>query len=91
MRVHLSVEGDVIREATFETYPCPGCQACGKAIVELDSGKSCQEASRVRHENPVRRVGPLPKHRQICYGLAVLALSEALKQIGNQGGTSWPS
>jgi hypothetical protein len=46
------------------------------------SGKSVQEARDIRHGDLVGRVGPLPRYRQICYGLAVLALSEAVKEFG---------
>jgi NifU-like protein involved in Fe-S cluster formation len=76
--LRLVVEGDVIRSATYETYPCPGCQACGRAIVALSKGKTLSEARALKHEDVVRAVGPLPKHRQICYGLAILALADAL-------------
>jgi NifU-like protein involved in Fe-S cluster formation len=73
--------GGIIREARYETYQCPGCQACGQAIVALVTGKSLAEARAIRHEDVVQRVGPLTKHRQICYGLAVLALDDALNQL----------
>ncbi len=82
MRVTLGVESGILREATFETYQCPGCVACGQAIVAMVSGKSLQEARGVKHDDLVGRVGPLPRHRQICYGLALLALLDALNQFG---------
>ena len=82
MRVTLCVENGAIREAHFETYQCPGCIACGQAIVAMVSGKSVQEAGAIKHGDLVGRVGPLPRHRQICYGLALLALSEALNELG---------
>jgi len=82
MRITLGVAEGVVREAAYETYQCPGCVACGRAIVEMVSGKPLAEASALKYDDLVRRVGPLAKHRQICYGLAVLALSEALKLLG---------
>jgi NifU-like protein involved in Fe-S cluster formation len=81
MRVTLGVENGIIREATYETYQCPGCHACGKAICEWVVGKGLDEAKGITHPMLVDRVGPLPRHRQICYGLTLLALSEALNQI----------
>lgn len=80
MTVTLQVTDGLIREATFDTYPCPGSVACGKSICELASGKSLDEARAIRHEHLLERVGPLPAYRRHCYGLALLALSEALKQ-----------
>ena len=81
MRVTLVAEGGVIREASYETYQCPGCVACGQAMVAMTSGKTLQEAGAIRHDDLVLRVGPLPRHRQICYGLTLFALDEALKKL----------
>jgi NifU-like protein involved in Fe-S cluster formation len=63
--VTLLVTGGIIQEAAYQTYQCPGCQACGQAIVALVIGKSLSDARALRHEDVVRRVGPLAKHRQI--------------------------
>jgi NifU-like protein involved in Fe-S cluster formation len=81
MDVHLTVIAGVIREATFETYQCPGCHACGRSICELTLGKTLEEAQGITHPILVSRVGLLPRHRQICYGLALLALSDALEKL----------
>jgi NifU-like protein involved in Fe-S cluster formation len=80
--VTLVVEGDFVRRATYETYQCPGCHACGKAVCDLVTGKSLTEAHAVNWDVVAQRVGPLAKHRQICYGLAVVALAEALRHLG---------
>src|SRR5262245_59068593 len=80
MKVHLAVTGGIIRDAAYETYQCPGCTACGKALCEMIAGSSLEAAQAVKHAGLVARVGPLPRHRQICYGLALLALVDALKQ-----------
>lgn len=79
MKVHLSVDHGIISEATFETYQCPGCVACGKAICEMARGKRIKEATEITHAALVERVGALEPHRRICYGLALLALADALE------------
>jgi NifU-like protein involved in Fe-S cluster formation len=81
--VTLVVEGEVIRKATYETYQCPGCHACGKAVCELVTGKSVAEAGLVSRDQVAERVGPLAKHRQICYSLAAVALAEALRSLNS--------
>ena len=82
MRITLGMDADVVREAAYETYQCPGCVACGQGMVALVKDRPLNEVRGIRHEHLVARVGPLPKHRQICYGLTVLALDEALKKLG---------
>jgi len=81
----LDVVDGVIREASYETYQCPGAHACGKAICSLVRGKSAAEAAEITHPILLEQVGPLPANRRICYGLALLALSDALDQM-NSGG-----
>jgi NifU-like protein involved in Fe-S cluster formation len=81
MILHLTIVNRAVREATYETYQCPGCVACGKAICEMILGKSLENVREVNHPALVERVGPLPRHRAICYGLAVLALADALKHV----------
>ncbi len=81
--LRLRVNEAAIVEAAYETYQCPGCHACGKAICELVTGKSIEEAQAIRHELVVSRVGPLPLHRRHCYGLGGLALADALRHLGD--------
>lgn len=76
--IRLTIVGERVSSATFESYPCPGGHACGKAICELATGLSLAEAGEIKHATLAGRVGPLPRHRQAAYGLALLALSNAL-------------
>src|SRR5687767_8807750 len=62
MKIELHVVDDRVKEATYETYQCPGCHACGKALCGLVSGKTLEEARAVRHGDLVAVVGPLPAH-----------------------------
>lgn len=77
------VRDSIIREASYETYQCPGCHACGKAICELILGATLDAAGAIRHEQLADRVGSLPPHRRICYGLALLALADAIKKLSD--------
>lgn len=81
--IHLSLRivGDFVTQASYETYQCPGSVACGKAISEMVAGKRVAEARAIKHADLVNRVGPLPAHRQHCYGLTLLALADALRQL----------
>jgi len=81
LRISLAVESELIRQATYETYQCPGCVACGQAIVAMVLGRTIHEAEAIKHDDVVARVGPLAPHRRICYGLAVLALSDVVAKI----------
>jgi NifU-like protein involved in Fe-S cluster formation len=82
LHVTLQVSGEIIASASYETYQCPGCHACGKAISVMVAGKRLAQAAEITRPMVVEFVGPLAKHRQICYGLALLALDDALGQLG---------
>lgn len=79
--VKLSILGDLITSAAYETYQCPGCHACGEVLCELAKGKTVTSAREITRSTIAERVGPLPRHRQLCYGLAALALHDALKHV----------
>ena len=81
LHVLLRVVDGSISEASYETYQCVGCVACGKAIITLVTGKTVEQARALRYSDVVEQVGPLPRHRQVCYGLAIVALADALKQV----------
>jgi NifU-like protein involved in Fe-S cluster formation len=81
LNLTLHVAAGIILQASFETYQCPGCVACGQVLVTMLSRKRLADARTIRHEDVVSQVGPLPKHRQICYGLVILALDDALNQV----------
>jgi len=81
MRVTLHVSEGWILEASYETYQCPACHDCGRAVCELSRGTTVERAGEIRHEHIVEKVGPLPQSRSGCYGLAVLALSDALQRL----------
>ena len=86
MRLFLFVQGGIVREASYDTYLCPAAHECGKAVCELVRGKGVEEARQVDHEAVASRVGPLPRPKMFCYGLAVLALANALGQLRNAVG-----
>lgn len=76
--ISLTLGEGVIREATYETYQCPACHACGRAICELARGRGLQEARKITWDTVAEKVGPLPAAKRQCYSLALLALSDAL-------------
>jgi NifU-like protein involved in Fe-S cluster formation len=85
MRVALEVADGVIQHAAYETYQCPACHDCGKALCAMVTGRSVADAEAIDHAALAARVGPLPRAKAICYSLAVLALADALAQLAREG------
>ena len=84
LKVMLRVSEGAVDEAKYETYQCPACHDCGKAICELVKAKTLEEAGRVNWEAMVARVGVLPRDKRHCMTLALLALDEALKALKSE-------
>ena len=78
IRITLTLQGQVIQRASYETYPCPSCHATGKAVCELAEGRTVSGAGEIKWDQLVEKVGPLPRAKSHCYSLALLGLSGAL-------------
>ncbi len=70
-----------IAEIRFRAKGCVAAMACGSALTELVSGKSLDEARKVRREELVRTVGGLPPASSHAGHLAMDALAAVLGQI----------
>ena len=66
MRVTIEVQGGVIGHAAYETYLCPACHACGKALCAMVTGRSVADAKAIDRAALAARVGPLPRAKAIC-------------------------
>lgn len=81
MNVTLHVMGGVIQKATYETYLCPSCHDCGKAVCAMVLGRELAVTRGVNRVSVAARVGPLPRGKEICYSLAAAALADALGKL----------
>ena len=80
VRVQVLVEGDVIREARYQTYGCAPAIAAGSYLSEWVRGRSVGEAFGFTPARLEADLGGLPPRRRFCAALAVDALRQALDQ-----------
>ena len=80
--VCLCLAEGVVRGARCESFECSACHACGKAICRMVHGRTPDEARSITWDLLVQEVGePLPCGKRHCYGLALLALKDALIRL----------
>lgn len=79
-RVQVLLEGDVVREARFQTYGCAPAIAAGSYLTEWVRGRRVEEALKFAPADLVWELGGLPASRRFCAALAVDALRQALLQ-----------
>jgi len=81
LRLTLKISGDRISQARFKARGCVAAIACGSALTELATGKTLDEAQKLRREDINAAVGELPPASTHAAQLALDALSAALSVI----------
>jgi nitrogen fixation NifU-like protein len=80
LRLTLKISSGGISEIRFKAKGCVPAMACGSALTELVSGKTLDEARKLRRQDVISAVGGLPQVSTHAAQLAVDALSAALNQ-----------
>ena len=81
LRLSLKISEGRISAARFKAKGCVAAIACGSALTELITGKTLQEAQKLRREEVSAAVGGLPQASTHAAQLALDALSAALSHI----------
>jgi NifU-like protein involved in Fe-S cluster formation len=81
LRLYLDVDGDRIREASFELSGCAGLQACASCLTAMIKGLTMEEAMRIEVEDIVASLGGLPQAKMDCAELARDTLRKAVREL----------
>jgi len=81
IRLSARVEGGRIAAIRFRAKGCVPAMACGSALTELVSGKSLEDARRLKRETLIETVGGVPEASSHASHLAMDALAELLKKL----------
>jgi nitrogen fixation protein NifU and related proteins len=81
LRLSLKAIAGRITQAQFKAKGCVAAIACGSALTELITGKTLEEAQKLRREEVSAAVGGLPQASTHAAQLALDALSAALNRI----------
>ena len=79
LRLTLRIENSIITEARFRAQGCVPTVACGSALTEIVRGKSTTEARSLDSSAIIAVLGNIPQASMHAAGLALEALSSALK------------
>lgn len=81
LRLYLRFQESVIVEAQFQAYGCAPTLACGSALVEMISGMTQVEASRLTRHDIVHALGGLPARKTHAAALTIETLRSALESF----------
>ncbi|HZV00112.1 MAG TPA: iron-sulfur cluster assembly scaffold protein [Planctomycetota bacterium] len=80
MLFFLRVEGERIREASYQTYGCGPAIAAGSVVTERLQGASRVEVASLKEPVINEALGGLPAAKRHCSALAAQALEDALRR-----------
>jgi nitrogen fixation NifU-like protein len=84
MRFTIRVEGDIITGVRFQSYTCLVAVAACSLLTEMATGKTVEEAARIRPEVLAFGLGEVPPERMDRCELAVAALRNAIADYGRK-------
>ncbi len=79
LRLTLRINSGRIAQAKFKAKGCVASIACGSALTELISGKTLNEARKLRRQDLIAAVGGLPEASTHAVHLALDTLFAALR------------
>ncbi len=79
VKITLSIENEIIKDACFWTDGCGASIACGNMLTNMIKGKTMEEASAITSTKLIEILGGIPKEHTHCATLAVNTLREAIK------------
>jgi NifU-like protein involved in Fe-S cluster formation len=78
MTIVLTLDGETITGAKFQTYPCPAASACGNFVTTWAEGKTLSEIPNLTEEILVAFTGSMPLGREHLPGLSISTLRNCL-------------
>ncbi len=86
MKLMLRIDGDVIREARWQTVGCPAAIATSSIATELILGKDLTSVESLTREQIAEAAGGLPPSKLHCSVLAQDALRKAIRAYRARAG-----
>ena len=78
MEIFLSMNGEIVKDASYRTTGCASSSICGSFAAELAIGKSADEILDMTGETILNELGRFPQEEQHCAHLAITTVKEAI-------------
>ena len=79
MRLHLKLEGDLIKDVKFKTYGCGSAIASSTLFVDMLKGKTVEEAKQIKDKD-IAAALELPPIKLHCSVLAEASIRKAIEE-----------
>ena len=74
----LTVAGDTVAKASYETYGCPAAVACASLSAQIAPGRTISQLMQLEAADLERLLGGLPEGKGHCSMMAIQAIQRAL-------------
>ena len=89
MEIWLSVDNNIIEQATFMTDGCVTTIAAGSMVTQMAKGKPVEEAMRIGQQDILDELGGLPEESLHCALLASNTLKQAILDYYEYSRDKW--
>lgn len=86
MQLFARLRGDLIAEASFQTYSCPNAIACGSWVTRWMEGRDAETLKLLTASDLMRILGTLPLGKEHCAVITVSALKSLLDSWAMKNG-----
>ena len=84
MKIYISLEGETIVDAQFQTFGCPATIACCSVATRLIIGKTLSEAEKLTEKEILNELDCLPENKKHYLTMAVETVKDAVDACRNK-------
>ncbi len=80
IRLYIKLNGEIIKDAKFLCYGCPGSSSAMSALTLIIKGHSLSTVKKLTEDDILKALGGLPETKEECAEIAIKTLKKAVAE-----------